>query len=45
MRGRVQLAGPPQHVEVETRDLGSYDRLFKLIDGAGRDAFFRLICR
>lgn len=34
MRGRAQFAvPPPQHVEVEARDLASYDRVFRVIDG------------
>ena len=34
MRGRAQFAvPPPQHVEVESRDLASYDRVFRVIDG------------
>jgi transposase len=34
MRGRAQAAAPaPQHVEVEARDLATYDRVFRVIDG------------
>jgi transposase len=34
MRGRAQFAfPPPRHMEVESRDLASYDRAFRVIDG------------